>query len=150
MTLSRVTMIMLVIKRKRMRMSITLVPSSSRFLQLFGQPTTTVFGFMPPSPVVCMDIYIQMIKMRMKVKVKTQPSCFLEVQQKRFVRIEKLSSGDKQSSWEQDNMIWINLSLERQQKSFSVVSLAEKETSCPNIKNIFYKMNLFRMDQRPG
>ena len=60
------------------------------------------------------------------MKVKTQPSCFLEVQQKRFVRIEKLSSGDKQSSWEQDNMIWINLSLERQQKSFSVVSLAEK------------------------
>ena len=81
----------------------------------------------------------------MKVKVKTQPSCFLEVQQKRFVRREKLSSGDKQSSWEQDNMIWINLSLERQQKSFSVVSLAEK-TSCPNIKNIFYKINLFRMD----
>ena len=43
-------------------------------------------------------------------------------------------------------MIWINLSLERQQKSFSVVSLAEKETSCPNTKNIFYKINLFRMD----
>ena len=68
-----------------------------------------------------------MIKMRMKVKVKTQPSCFLEVQQKRFVRIEKLSSGDKQSSWEQDNMIWINLSRERKQKSFLVVSQAENE-----------------------
>ena len=31
---------------------LTLVPSSSLFLQLFGQPTTTVFGFIPPRPVV--------------------------------------------------------------------------------------------------
>ena len=58
----RMTMAMVIRKRRMrttmrgrrisMKMVITLVPSSSRFLQLFGQPTTTVFGFMPPRPVV--------------------------------------------------------------------------------------------------
>ena len=34
---------------------------------------------------------------------------------------------DKQTSWEQDNMIRINLSLERKQKTFLVVGLAGKQ-----------------------
>jgi hypothetical protein len=36
----------------RMALTKTWVPSSSFFLQLLGQPTTTVFGFIPPSPLV--------------------------------------------------------------------------------------------------
>ena len=51
MTLLRMMMVIKRIKRMRM-MFITLVPSSSRFLQLFGHPTTTVLGFIPPRPVV--------------------------------------------------------------------------------------------------
>ena len=48
------------------------------------------------------------------------------MQQKRFVRREKLSGEHKQTSWEQDDTTRINLSLKGSRKSFFVVCLAEK------------------------
>ena len=112
----------------------TLVPSSSRFLQLFGQPTTTVFGFIPPRPVVwqcsiddddhdwwcfsCWSCPLYWHIWSGRECLREGWDEYLKVAGHKICATQKISREDKQTSWEQDNLVWINLCPEYTSKNW--------------------------------